>query len=243
MADDLVKQLKDLQRSDPDGRTQWALYCEANGNGVRDPMKHASEFIAEFLEQFHAGGRLTGTLPKLTGTLPSNSAGPQGFSDSSSQLAELVKLGQRRSQNWKQAWIRYCQSYGGGMNDPLKHEQSFLIGFLDFVAERASMSFGPSSPSYPSARAPGSSGAPDRPLKRSRLPGESAIGDPASYSSGPGSAAKDALVAKIKGFQRSSERAKHSWWDYCETNLGGVRDPMRHDVSLLEAFVARHSIA
>merc|ERR1719272_2803706 len=49
-------------------------------------------------------------------------------------VAGFVKFGQKGSSNWKQAWAMYCTHYGGGVNDPSRHDQGFIIGFLDFCA-------------------------------------------------------------------------------------------------------------
>jgi len=50
-------------------------------------------------------------------------------------------------------------------------------------------------------------------------------------------ATKDALVEKIKAMQRASPELKQMWWDHCDQNLGGVRDPNRHDAATLEEFL------
>jgi len=53
---------------------------------------------------------------------------------------------------------------------------------------------------------------------------------------------KDALVARIKAFQKGSEQQKELWGSHCDTNLRGVRDPARHDVASLESFIATYGI-
>lgn len=54
-------------------------------------------------------------------------------------------------------------------------------------------------------------------------------------------ASKAALVDQIKGIQRSDAGAKQAWWDYCDTHLGGVKDPNRHEPDTLSAFLASYS--
>jgi len=50
-------------------------------------------------------------------------------------------------------------------------------------------------------------------------------------------ASKGELVEQIKGIQRSDPEAKQGWWDYCDQNLGGVKDPNRHDPGVLQEFM------
>mmetsp|Transcript_3140 Transcript_3140/g.7926 ORF Transcript_3140/g.7926 Transcript_3140/m.7926 type:complete len:170 (-) Transcript_3140:184-693(-) len=51
---------------------------------------------------------------------------------------------------------------------------------------------------------------------------------------------KDQLVQKVKAFQRLGEENKQAWHSYCDTNLGGVYDPNRHDVGSLQMFVSQY---
>lgn len=48
---------------------------------------------------------------------------------------------------------------------------------------------------------------------------------------------KAALVDHIKSLQRSSPEAKQAWWNHCDNNLGGARDPNRHDEAVLVEFL------
>jgi len=57
-------------------------------------------------------------------------------------LVEFVKMGQRRSKSWKTAWSAYCGLYGSAINDPMRHEQSFLVSFLDYVGGLAEADLG-----------------------------------------------------------------------------------------------------
>merc|ERR1712060_935520 len=53
---------------------------------------------------------------------------------------------------------------------------------------------------------------------------------------------KDELVSRIKAFQRESDENKQAWWNYCDTHLGGNRDPARHDANTLEDFTLCHRV-
>lgn len=53
---------------------------------------------------------------------------------------------------------------------------------------------------------------------------------------------KDQLVMKVKAFQRLGEENKQAWHHFCDTNLGGVYDPNRHDVGALQMFVSQYGV-
>jgi len=48
------------------------------------------------------------------------------------------------------------------------------------------------------------------------------------------------LVAKVKEIQRDGGAGKDQWGAYCDTNGAGVRDPAKHDNSLLESFIGEY---
>lgn len=49
------------------------------------------------------------------------------------------------------------------------------------------------------------------------------------------------LVNQVKALQRSCPAAKQTWWDYCDANLGGIRDPGKHDENVLQAFLSSYN--
>jgi len=213
-----VDVLKELQRSNPTGREQWGAYCDLHGGGVRDPSKHEAPFVETFLAQFEAGQRL------------------EVVSETES-LADLVKQGQRKSAPWKQAWAAYCQAYGGGINDPAKHEHAFLKGFLDFLGQQGSMVL---SGNVMGMRSGGGGGG-GRPRRSSGGGGGGGGGHGAPHG-GYMEPKKMALVWRIKAFQRMGEDQKALWGAHCDSQLGGVRDPMRHDSNALQAFCSKNSV-
>ena len=54
-------------------------------------------------------------------------------------------------------------------------------------------------------------------------------------------AGKEALVQQIKNMQRIDSTFRQTWWDFCESQLGGVRDPNRHDESVLGTFLEQYN--
>lgn len=195
--------MKEIQRSDPSGKEQWDAYTDQFGHGVRDPSKHDNEFLVEFLTSLRNGVRYE---PKNT-------------------LADLLKEGQRKSAAWKRCWSAYCQQFGNGLNDPLKHDAAFCSGFLEFLATAGCGALQSGMILVQPSLKRMSPGAP--------LPGALAM---------PGATAKDQLVMAVKGFQRQGPEKKELWGAFCDAHAGGTRDPSRHEQSSLEMFLSQHSI-
>mmetsp|Transcript_58392 Transcript_58392/g.107789 ORF Transcript_58392/g.107789 Transcript_58392/m.107789 type:complete len:261 (+) Transcript_58392:57-839(+) len=243
----IVDKIKELQRSGMEGKTQWWAYCQEHGGGIRDPSKHDREFLANFLYQYQMGAR----MPTVD-CMPTGAVAPVVLSQAgpAPPLAQLVKEGQKKSQSWKQAWATYCMQFGNGVNDPMKHDMNFIVSFLDYAGQLVSAQLdGGMVPATPDFAPIG-----DRPGKRPRP--TSAVGasggaggwDSSAYEasnaqdSGDSSYEKQALVARIKAFQRASDAQKRMWWTHCDESLGGVRDPARHDPALLEAFCNTYGV-
>lgn len=54
-------------------------------------------------------------------------------------------------------------------------------------------------------------------------------------------ATKEAYVDQVKTLQRSDPNAKEVWSTYCDTLLGGIKDPNRHDAAVLAGFISAYS--
>eukprot|EP00928_Gymnodinium_smaydae_P009970 TRINITY_DN1373_c0_g1_i1.p1 TRINITY_DN1373_c0_g1~~TRINITY_DN1373_c0_g1_i1.p1 ORF type:complete len:310 (-),score=87.69 TRINITY_DN1373_c0_g1_i1:86-940(-) len=59
---------------------------------------------------------------------------------------------------------------------------------------------------------------------------------------GGGGSGNEALVDRIKAFQRSSPEGKDAWWNYSDNVLGGIRDPKRHSAEVLQEFIDSHGV-
>mmetsp|Transcript_122768 Transcript_122768/g.342073 ORF Transcript_122768/g.342073 Transcript_122768/m.342073 type:complete len:253 (+) Transcript_122768:133-891(+) len=245
-----VSAVKELQRTDPDAREQWRVYCDAFGSGIKDPAKHHVDFVQSFIDKYNGGQRFDASMAAVVVPNPQVNL--------NSNLALLFKEGQRKSQHFRNSWSTYCQHYGGGRNDPEKHEVSFLAGFLDFLGQRGNMALAMLPPPPTAVQGAGAFLPPTGPpVKRQRLDAMGVVGAmgttpglPGAYAAGPGVLAvqttgdpvKDALVARIKAYQRSSEDARVHWSAHCDQQLGGVRDPARHDVNTLQMFIASYGV-
>jgi len=106
---ELVKKIKQMQRTDPAGKKAWIAYCEEHLGGKRDPGVHDEEVLRGFLEARAEGGF------------------EEDCSESSKvELVERIKKLQRTDDAAKQAWGDYC----GGVRDPSRHDAEFLQAFL-----------------------------------------------------------------------------------------------------------------
>jgi hypothetical protein len=255
-----VEEVKALQKSDPEARAQWVLYCDTFGEGLYDPNKHEESYITSFIKQFHEGARL----------------------DADDGLPQATKQLQRRSQEFRQAWSAFCATNGGGRNDPLKHPDDFHVQFYEVLARAALSSGMLAAPMGPPVASPaagkgfgkncgkGDWGPPPVVGKNpcGKGGGKPDWGAPPPWAAGPPVAAKgmagkgmaagkgakgkvDAsmddsphkqrLVASIKAYQRNPDQ-KQCWWDFCDQELAGVKDPNRHDIHTLQRFIRDYDV-
>lgn len=174
-----------------------------------------------------------------------------------STLGEFIKTGQRQSQSFKTAWHAYCSLQGSRFADPNKHDDQFISDFIEQLGTLASQSLAETAEeqgvdlnavlanaqnSKGVKRAPPTTGGAP-PAKRPvavAAGGARSIFSPSSGTADAGGE-KGELVEQIKNLQRSSMETKQAWWTYCDEQLGGVRDPNRHDVETLQGFLAMHS--
>lgn len=251
----LVAQIKDLQRAGPEQKQAWWDYADSVLAGARDPAKHDADTLQAFLAAYHGGslpkGQITPSQPRksgggmgmpmmgmMGGAMPMMGGGKgmmgggmqmMGGAGGGANFVDFIKLGQRQSQSWKNAWQTYCTNYGTGKADPAGYPQAFITGFIEFAGNQAMNSMG-------GATGGPMQGAFDEPNpKRQRVMGPGPM-IPGAFNGGDPQ--KNGLVNQIKELQRSNPQAKESWWQFCDTTLGGVRDPNKHDADTLKVFLA-----
>mmetsp|Transcript_118176 Transcript_118176/g.294798 ORF Transcript_118176/g.294798 Transcript_118176/m.294798 type:complete len:358 (-) Transcript_118176:78-1151(-) len=265
--DALVSQVKDLQRSDPHAKEQWAAYSDNLGGGRRDPARHSAEFLSAFITHLQTGAKIN----------------PVSAPDDSSSLLGTIKFMQKKSDGFKAAWAQFCRDFGAGTYDPAKHDAAFLIRFFDHIASGqrgpnsasmgsmavAQVMSGITGESVPQAimdsgagqfdgwgssrnssggwtpswvdRSSNGGGSIAPPAKRTRY--ESVANSHTSAVNANVSAGtQEYLVAQVKNFQRLGAQAKEQWSSYADTYLGGVKDPARHDAHTLSEFCAAYDV-
>lgn len=209
----LVDQVKQMQRSDPNAKEQWINYVALHGSRNRDPAKHDAAFLHNFLVQVHSGAKFSAD----------NDLG-------ATALVNCLRGMQKRSPAFKAIWTQWNTQYGKGFNDPSKHDAGYHIKFFDQLSQQACLAVGIDS----MAMAGG-----EHPSKRMRDASGMAIDTSSLIVDG---GMKATLVAQVKQFQRSGQDPKELWCAYADTYLGGVRDPARHDAATLHEFCVNHRV-
>jgi len=147
------------------------------------------------------------------------------------ELARMIKMGQKKSQAWKTCWEMYANNKpidGKPKHDPSLHDLNFLEGFFDFVG---GMAAGMSSMGGMGGMGMGMMGmGMEPPNKKMRMGGA------------PQANANSPTVQRIKDYQRMGQAQKEAWHTYCDTNLGGNRDPARHEEAVLQGFCAQYGV-
>lgn len=266
--DKLVQEVKTFQRTGHSAREAWQNYADQNLGGSRDPARHDAVTLRHFLKQHGPGaGDLlkdqlvqqvkawqrqsaeqkeiwhtyadtqlggvrdparhdTATLQGFARTyaLPSLAPDPAppprpGSGDPvKDKLVQQVKAYQRKGQTEKDTWHNHADAQLGGIRDPARHDAQALQDFL--VTHDIGLLSGLSEP----------------PAKRMKDSGGAALGTALADPM------KQNLVMQIKAFQRASPQQKEQWHEYADAQLGGVRDPARHDATALEDFIATHGV-
>lgn len=210
---ELVERVKALCRSDTVAKGLWCAWCDASVGGTKDPTRMDTETLQLFFQEYEAG-TITVASPLATGaSRPGTKALPQ-----QPELAEMVKVGQRASNSWKNAWVLYCKLKGNAIYDPLKHSEEFLKAFFEFLGAQGAIALQDTSTRLvlPQVGAP--------PLKRPCLGAERPLG-------------LSDLAEEVKRLQRVDPLRKQQWSDFCDVHGGGVKDPMRHTPESLQSFL------
>ena len=116
ISDYLVERVKELQKRD---EAAWYNYADQTG-GKRDPAKHSLNSLQRFMQGHTAGERWS--LKPHEGRL---------------ELALATQAMLRCSVAFKDAWTGFCTNFGGGLSDPLMHDPSFHVQFMDTLARYA----------------------------------------------------------------------------------------------------------
>lgn len=181
-------------------------------------------------------------------------------------LVSVMKRMQRINPQFKEAWASHCMTQLGGFRDPGRHDPAVLQEFLDWwQSENGHLEDEKPSPKLverikrlqrSSAQAKQAwieytdtelGGKRDPNLHTASAleaflanweenPGEATPVFKANVMSNEEPPPSD-LVDKVKRVQRMSPQGKQAWIDYCDGELGGVRDPNRHQADALAEFL------
>jgi len=257
---DLVDQVKTIQRSDPGAKQAWWDYCDTHLGGVKDPGRHDASVLQQFLSGYNTGAiQPSEPRPQMVGkgsfgggkgggggggggggmgagwgyTMGGNMGmmvgmGGGGGGGGGDGMRDFIKTGQRASQSWKAAWQGYCTVNGTGKFDPAGYDSNFISGFIEYVGSLALNDMGGAPMEMVGDKRVGVWAAP--PAKRAAIMGGMGGGDPEIME----------LVTRIKTLQKSDQAGKEAWWQFCDNNLGGIKDPSRHDAASLQQFLTEY---
>lgn len=165
-------------------------------------------------------------------------------------LPGFIKMGQKQSQAFKVAWQTFCGAYGGGINDPNRHDASYISGFADYLGQLAQADLGAQAaqagfpmPGFGGGMSMGKGMGKGMGKKRPADGGMGMGGAPPQKKAAPvssGDPEKDTLVTRVKELQRRDASLKQAWWTFCDEQLGGVKDPNKHEKEILQEFLTTH---
>jgi hypothetical protein len=194
---------------------------------------------------------------KRAGESDGNAAKAPKFGSWEEDAQQLVKMGQRQSRAFKQAWHMYCdmntQPGARPLYDPTKQQTDMIKGFVEnlghaFVAQAAggSQNYQHTAPHFgvPPVRHPPSTGG------STRTNFNSGAGGGLLHFEGGGAAgvqlnrgaAPQPLVAAIKLVQKNPG-LKEQWTNYVASAGHKFNDPSRHSQEFILAFLIQAASA
>jgi len=257
-------EVKDLQRSDPVAKEQWHAYCETYGNGVRDPAKHESPYLQGFIQQYQSGVRLEykegAQLVKMVkmGQKKSQSwkAVWEVYCNNSPVDGRPAYDPAKHGSQFLEGFVEFMGKMAvlgsmGANGPPGRKNQSTGDPQKDILIAKikAFQKRGEDEKQVWHAYCDGSLGGVYDPSRHANdnlqvFIDQNGIQDipiPASVGQG-GAGPANPLVTRIKAFQKMGEPQKQAWHDHCDTALGGIRDPSRHDAAALEQFISAQGV-
>jgi len=165
--------IKMLQSRSGKFKQVWASYCQQNGGGKNDPSSYDMVYHVQFFDSVASQYMASESTAKRMRMASPNAA-----------LAERVKAFQKSSQENKELWKQYAETYLDGKLDPAKHDASVLQEFC-------------TNHGVPVAPAPA-------PVGGGMIAGGAAAMSPQ----------KAQLIEKIKAFTKSSPENKEAWCQF-----------------------------
>lgn len=125
----LVEQVKGVQRASGDAREAWHQLCDQHRGGMRDPTKLDQAFLQQFLATVAAQG--PGGSSGGGGGTTTQVGGPSSQDKvQRSALAQRVVGMLQGSKKLQRAWARMCEVDCGGECEPERADVAFIQRFL-----------------------------------------------------------------------------------------------------------------
>jgi len=125
--DELVQQVKDLQRISKGHSQAWDRFCQEAGSSARDPRVKDDDFLQRFVD-----GVEMGLISTEKGAGKGKGSAIDTGGSALDDLVARVKEWQRRSKGHKLSWDNYVRESGRDKSlDPKSKDEAFLLQFLD----------------------------------------------------------------------------------------------------------------
>lgn len=244
----LTEVIKVMQRKSSNFKILWSAYCQQNGGGLNDPTRHDGTHLLKFFEFLSQSASHSDTTAVLgsSSTAPGADENPlkrlrdssggsmsMGMDAAKEALVVSIKAHQRLGPEQKEAWNSYADNFLGGTRDPARHSISALQEFCNqhAVPHVSPSGCGGCSPTFDCGVGDGSN---------SNM--YSAVAPMGNGMAGsivqPADSVKDALVQRIKDFQKAVPDSREMWYAFC----GSTRDPARHSTEKLLEFVTSFNV-
>mmetsp|Transcript_40166 Transcript_40166/g.63765 ORF Transcript_40166/g.63765 Transcript_40166/m.63765 type:complete len:338 (-) Transcript_40166:15-1028(-) len=249
----LASLFRESQRAAPSFRECWNRYQGRRGAKMNDPMKAEKDVLVQFLEFIGIQGLMALSMMDHSNNYgsygsgggkscgsgaggnmgwngpPANSTGEACWSSGGAdgmgwQGAPVASPGEACWSASGESWGSYDSGYAGGCDGGFSG-----ASYSSNSGSGCGMSGPPCGGSASYASSWGQKGMPA--AKRQK-------GMPAST----GDPYKDALVEKIKEFQRCGDEQKQAWWNFADSHHGKFRDPARLEVPALQMFLSTYGI-
>ncbi|CAJ1372248.1 unnamed protein product, partial [Effrenium voratum] len=213
----LVTQVKQIQRSQEDGKVKWEEFCSVLRTGNRDPARHTAQALRMFLEGY-ARGEMPQTpiysqVLRLRGVpFQSEMSDVVAFlADFNIDASNIVIARGPDGKKTGEAYVTMPSVEIAEHALQVKQKQEIHGRYIELF--RACEEDRDQARVYHDAYLrPGPTGGND------------------------GGTGKEALVAEVKHVQRSSEEGRAKWERFCDALRNGNRDPSRHTCETLQAF-------
>lgn len=221
--------VKQMQRKSEPFKTCWALYCQQKG-APHDPCQHDPQYIMAFLDGMSKscvgmGGCMRGRLRGSTG-------GGRGMDDMmyggrmgcGGPLAKRMKT-ESSGDVVHDQYVDSIKAYQKTGQAEKEAWETYCDNFLNGMRDPAKHDRATLEEFIDSY------GVPKTPLGGCRG------GSSSHYVPGT-DREKDALIARVKAFQRMGNEQKEAWHVFC----GPTRDPARHTSENLQTFCDQYSV-
>lgn len=222
----LVEAVKLAQKASEEFRAAWSEYCQYVAGNSRDPSLHdlaSLQYVVSRFPLLFASLPMPGVgvgLPRAgpyAGGLPvPKRPRPAPPTDEPTIFANQVRQLLRAGGGWAQKWTAFAASVGSPRADPGHVTPEQLREFLTLHGQT-----------------PGQAPAPERPVKPHVQEAAAAVAS--------GEPTHNDLVEVVKAGQSRSEEFKLAWVAHCGRQAQGTRDPSRHTVDSLRAFVEENA--